>query len=294
MTTTDDRRREILEQVASGDMTPTEASERLAALDALAAHEAEEEARRQRFTNGPGSGPSGSPGAGSASRHYEPAPGGIRRVRVTCAFRSVTVVGDPTVHEAVADGDHEARIEGDTIRIDGDTGLDGLPAAFAFAGPGSRMSRVVKVQGRRVRPLLVRMNPALELDADVSAGSLSIDGVRGPINATCAAGSLRIDGFESPIDLNVSAGSVTASGKLDFGESHIQCDAGKVNLELERGSSVRITTRVNLGKVGFGGGLADRSAPVRGTGSDEHVVGTGTGRLDISCNLGSVQIDLDE
>ena len=269
-----DRRREILEQVASGAMAPAEAADRLAALDALAEHEAAEQASRDE------------PSVAAA-------PAGLNRVKVTCAFRTVSIVGDPTVREAVADGDHDARIEGDTLHIDGDTGLDGLPSAFAFAGGGgaSRVHRAVRVQGKRVRPLVVRMNPHLQLEVDVSAGSLSIEGVRAPITATCAAGSVRIDGFMAPIDLNVSAGSVSARGRLDHGDSRIQCDAGKVALDLERGSSVRIVTRVNLGKVNFG--AAGRPG-VRGTGSDDHVVGTGTGRLDITCNLGAVQVDVDE
>src|SRR5579884_1103569 len=89
-------KREILADVAAGRITPEEADRLLTELE------------------GP---------AEPTPVLEEPAaaglpPSGLRLVRINCAAGSVEVTADPSVQEAVADGEHTARREGDTLFIE--------------------------------------------------------------------------------------------------------------------------------------------------------------------------------
>jgi hypothetical protein len=235
-------RREILSRVAAGTIRPEEAA---AQLDGLA---------------------------------QEPSPDAIQRVRIGRQFGSVDIVGDPSVRDAVAEGPHQARIDGDAMMIESEP-EDGA-GGFAFG----------LALGRRfwTDRLLVRMNPRLALELDVQAGSCRVRGVTGPIKAEVQAGSATIDGFASPLMLSVQAGSVRANGCLRAGESMISCEAGSVALHLERGSSVRIRADSALGKVTLPGGDT-----AKGRASRVAVVGDGDASLLIDTSMGSVNVTAD-
>jgi hypothetical protein len=139
----------------------------------------------------------------------------------------------------------------------------------------------------------VRMHPSLALEATVSAGSLTVRRVHGPITATVAAGSAKIDDFEGPITLAVSAGSVSARGRLTWGQSRIDCDAGSVSLLLARGSSVSIRARSDLGKISLPGGHSTDGRGWLLGGTSEATVGGGEATLDVRVNMGGVSVNVD-
>lgn len=257
-------RRTILTQVAEGTISPEEAAERLDELERIA-----------------------------GSTEEEPPPGTdtpIARVRVIGSFRTTKVIGDPEVREAVADGPHVARREGDTLIVmDETTGPD--VESYRF---GKRDRHIVIGLGSRPRPIEVRMNPNLPLDVELAAGTLNVRGVRGPIRARVDAGTARIEGFRAPLEVDVTAGSLQASGVLAGGESRVRCEAGSVKMTLERGSSVRIRTRVGIGKVVLPDASVHQGAGFRiGAGSHEAVVGDGEGSLEIETSLGSVSVSAE-
>jgi len=279
----DDERRRILTAVADGQMAPSEAAE---ALDAL-----------------------GEPAADHPGRPPLP---DLARVRVVASARAVRVVGDPGVREAVADGPHELRREGDTLVVSGDTDDVG-GGGFVSSGPGWR----VRAHAGGPRTLTVRMHPDLALDAEVSAGSLDVAGMRGPIRGEMAAATVRITGFAGPLDLETSAGRIDASGVLAGGSSRVRCHAGRLTMRLEHGSSVRINGRTTVGKMvlpddgdpgpaargplsdvaGQRGPLSDGAGSRRGRRrlGDERqaVVGDGAGTLDVEVNTGTAVIRAD-
>jgi hypothetical protein len=238
-------RREILSRVAAGTISPEEAASQLDAIN-----------KDQEDT--------------------EPA---IRRVRVIKRLGAAEIVGDPNVHDAVAEGQHRVHIEGDVMIIEGEVAHE--PGTFitrSWLGFSEHSS------GDR---LVVKVNPALALDLQVQAGSLRVNGVEGPIRADVQASSATIDGFRKPLDLTVQAGSIRANGRLDDGESRIACDAGSVTLYLERGSSVRIKAQAHIGKVVLPG--------VAGaTGAQDVTVGGGAASLLIKTSMGSVKVTADE
>ncbi len=265
----DAERRKILSAVAAGHMDPADAAE---ALDAL------------------GEPPAQQPGS-------DPSPD-LVRVRVVASAQVVRVVGDAGVREAVADGPHELRREGDTLVVSGDT-EEGGAGGFVSSGPGWRVRARV---GNVPRALTVRMHPDLALDAEVSAGSLDVRGVRGPIRGALAAATVRIAGFAGPLDLETSAGRIDASGVLDGGSSRVRCQAGRLTMHLEHGSSVRISGRTTVGKMVLPGDDDETRPAARAAArsgrrlhGDERqaVVGGGVGTLDVEVNTGTAVIRAD-
>ncbi|HEY9288710.1 MAG TPA: hypothetical protein VIT43_11885 [Candidatus Dormibacteraeota bacterium] len=236
-------RREILSRVAAGTISPEEAASQLDSLNRTEAA-------------------------------AEPA---VRTIRVARHLGSVEIVGDPSVREAVAEGPHRARVEGDTMVFEPDPSIDEGTFIFGFG------------RNWASDKLLIRVNPGAGLDLQIQAGNCRVRGVEGAIRADVQAGSATIEGFRGPLTLAVQAGSVRASGRLADGESTISCDAGSVNLALERGSSVRIVSRATMGKVellGDAGAFSNR-------GGHEATIGEGTALLNVTTNMGSVRISAE-
>jgi hypothetical protein len=278
----DDERRAVLERVARGEISPSEAA---SLLEEIESREAPERDPRDWAADwaepAPRSEPQTPPTAGA----------GATRVRVVCSIGTADVVGDPTVREAVAEGPHVARRDGDTLVIEGQPVEFEMGPGFMFNWAEGRHERHMRMrrQMRRggfqwgdVVHLRVRVNPDLPLDADAQAGRVRVRGVHGPIRANVQAGGLDISDFRSPFDVNVQAGSVSARGRLDGGTSRVNCEAGSVRINLERGSSVRVTAHTTLGKVTFDG---DARSP--------WTVGAGDGTLDISGTMGSVRVSAE-
>jgi hypothetical protein len=177
------------------------------------------------------------------------------RVRLIRTTGSADIVGDSSVREVVVEGPHRLRREDDAVVVE----------ALDLGG------------GERVR---LWMNPDLALSVEGRAGSVSVRDVRAPIRCEALAGSTRIESFSGPISVSLLAGSVRASGRLDHGHSTVSCDAGSVQLHLERGSSVRVTAAGAGARVSVEGRRSGRS----------WVIGGGTGTLDLSARTGSIRV----
>lgn len=302
---TDDERdaakRRILTLVAEGTLSPSDAADQLAALDAPTGTGADGDAGDAEVDEFDLEGPDPT---------WETAPpprprsgsGPVRAVRVTSTARSVVIIGDPDVREAVAQGRrYEQRYDGDTLVISSDIDFDDPDGFGAFRVnhiPGGH--RRIVIDGRRginqarqlVRDtLVIRMNPTLALGAEIAAGSLSVTGVRGPVKANVAAGSMKIDDFEGPISVDVAAGSFKGNGRLDHGQSKINCAMGSVKLDLDESSSVRIIADASLGSVKLPGRPFKAEKGSFGmTENQETVVGAGHGELRVETSMGSVKI----
>jgi hypothetical protein len=234
----DEDKRAILTEVAAGKLSPEEAAARIETLER------------------------------EAGARVRPAAGGLRLVRIDAQARSVVVIGDQKVDEAVADGPHLARREADVLVIE--EPIDG--------NLGFRFGRGPFGVAFDQQPLLVRMNPELALEADLQAGSLRVRGIHGPVKADIQAGYARLEDIAAPIKLRVQAGSVRVSGRLDGGESLVRCEAGSVRVELDGGSNVRVKARSGLGKVDLPGG------------GSEWVAGSGAGSLALEVGMGKIQV----
>jgi hypothetical protein len=299
----DERQRTILQDVADGRLSPEEAAQLL---------DEAQEADADERPDGP------------SEQRSSTSTAGIQRVRLVQSFRAARVVGDPDVAEAVVEGPHVVEREGDVLVVHGDEGPG--PYGFAFsrgdrpwypsrperperpgrgrggenanwwAGSWGSPSGWVGRWGladafRRIaEELTVRMRPDLALDADVTAGSLKVAGMIGPLRIAVSGGAASLDRFRGPLDLSVEAGSVKGSGVLAAGSSRIHCQAGSVKLNLERGSSVRIRARTELGKLLLPG---DPNWIAGAEAAREVTVGDGEALLEIEASMGSVVVSAD-
>ena len=291
--------RAILEDVAAGRLSPEEAAARIAAV--------QDEARATDKTAA-GSGPRSdddAPGRASdrdraQSREREPQDrpvGVLSTVRVRGGVGTVTVIGDPTVREAVADGAHEVVYEDGepVIEIKGFGDFEGFGGSGGFSGFSFSRSdfRRAGIENG-LRPVTVRMNPDLALEVELHVGRLVVRHVRGPIRADVQAGPIKVEGFAGPIELSAQAGTISAKGRLDRGESRVECQAGAVHVHLEPGSSVRVSASASLGQVRLPGeGSAARQAGkgwMFDSSAREMTIGDGAGSLEAHASMGAVHI----
>jgi hypothetical protein len=63
---------------------------------------------------------------------------------------------------------------------------------------------------------------------------------------------------------------------------------GNVTINLEKGSSVKVTARTTLGKVAVDGSGGEQI--ILGQSGKEVTVGAGAGSLDIECTMGNVRV----
>jgi hypothetical protein len=272
--------REILEAVAAGRLSPEEAARAL------------EEGKQDRAEDSPDPAPpplhdsaEGGPPPGDA-----PTGGGPDvRVQITATARSVRVIGDPGIVEASVEGRHRAERVGNTIVIEGSPKPDDEDG-FSFEGPGS-WHRHWHHWRQVTEPLVVRVHTAAAVSAEVSAGSLSIQGVTGPLSVVIAAGSARLEDVNGPLDVEARAGAVRISGRIEAHQSRIRCEAGSVSLHLRPGSSAVVRARAELGRIRIHG-LAPTDSMFGGV--REATVGAGTATVDVETTMGSVDIFSDE
>jgi hypothetical protein len=251
------RRRQILERVARGELTPEEADELL---------------RRAEL---------------------EPAepPEGIGRVKVSAEFGAVVVTADPSVTQVEVDGPHRISVDGDTLVVRSNVDyLDEVGQGFSIHLGGRRRARIKGAAGLNALKLRVRMNPSLPLEVKLDAGSLYVSGVRAPIRARLGAGPMTIEDFSGTIDLAVNAGAVRATGTITGGESRIRNDAGAVRVELDPASSVRIIGEAALGKVVLPS--EEESVRRRFGSSRTATVGDGAGTLRVETGMGSINVSV--
>ena len=258
-----DTRREIVNQVASGKISPEEGAARLESLETVEAPAPSEPAV---------------PAAGTATTTA------TRRVKVASVIGSAEIVGDPSVAYAVAEGPHRVRQDGDTLVIE--QGPLDENDTFSFSR-GDRRAFVNSLDPGR-RKLRVRMNPDLALIVLVNAGSLRVEGVHGAITGEVLAGGCKISDFAAPLDLSIQAGNLNMSGCLGSGASRVRCEMGNVTINLERGSSVKVTARTTMGRVVVESGGGE--PVVLGQSARQVTVGSGEGSLDIDCTMGNVRV----
>ena len=266
-------RREILEQVASGELSPEEADELLRAA-----------------------------GAEEAAAPPPPSPSRVNRLKIRAGFGAIIVTGDESVAEAEVDGLHQASHEDDTLVIHSDVDPN-IPGAFEIDLGRQRRRRgrlgiavgpMVFGAGHKGRPLQktslrIRMNPRLDLDVRLDAGSLSLTHLRAPLRARMSAGPITIEDFTAPVDVSVNAGAIRALGELTYGESRIKSDAGAVRVELVPTSSVRILADTALGRIVLPGHDPETGGK-RFSSRREAVIGAGDATLRVETAMGSINV----
>lgn len=205
-------------------------------------------------------------------------------LRLRAMTRRVRVLAAPEVTTVSVDGPHELRREGATLILESDRDLPfGDPFAFLPAMRGG--FRLAPPHGFPLSfgsDLVVRMNPAIALDVDVTAGSLLVRGLS-RVRARVTAGSARIEEMDGPLDLHVIGGTAKVDMTARGRENRIRCESGSISLRLRKDSDVRLRPDAQLGRIVIDGAEGGR----------EIAIGAGTGRLDVEIVMGNLQVEVE-
>lgn len=254
--------RDLLTRVASGEITPEEGQALLDAAPAATALAAPQADPRTV----------------------------VSRLAVRATGARLTVVADPTVDTAVADGPHRVSLEGDLLVIRSGTEGEGYettgsPATFKdWVSAGWRGAT-----GQRGGiPLRIRVNPHLPLDVGLVAGSLHLAGVQAPVHVVVEAGSAKLEDGRGELTLTATTGSADVAWQFT-GESSVGVELGSAAVRVMPGSDVVVTTDGAMSKLAVttpdGALKADRVGRLGPV-----TVGVGSGRLAVSARLGAAEV----
>lgn len=224
----------------------------------------------------PGDSPASSSAAGATGR----AGAGARRVSVRVTGKKVVIVVDPSVNSCHVTGDHVLRRNGDVIEVSAEGDL--RPHLGAIKLPGPLQFDVLR--RTRSNELLVRVNPALALDVEVTAGNLQISNVARLGRVRLTAGAATITGFEVVEDALLQAGVVRMAGRITSGRSRIRVESGQLALKLDDDSNVTVVAASSVGRVSWSGQHS-------GAG-DQVVMGNGAARLDVTVVMGHAGVQV--
>ncbi|MCB0912580.1 MAG: hypothetical protein KDB60_13275 [Propionibacteriaceae bacterium] len=283
----------ILEDLAAGRIDASEAARRIDALKADAPPEpkpaeptneelGEDPGRRQYspYAREVFGQPDPDEPAPASGRRRPTGSKGVDRISVRAVGRRVRIVGDPAVATASAEGPHVLRRNGSVLEVasDGEIGpsLDG----FSILRPPRNLDDV-RAMGLG-KELYLRVNPAIIVDVEVTAGHLACEGVPyfGKVRVT--AGGAELSGIAEVNDVLVQAGSALVKGTITTGRSRVRVESGQLTVELADDSNVTVRGEAQLGKVSWSGGHMGQV--------DEVVLGNGSARLDVGVVMGWANI----
>jgi hypothetical protein len=213
-----------------------------------------------------------------------PVPAGVQRVVIRAIGRRVRLIGEPAINGVAVDGPHVIKRDGDTLAInsEGDMGvsIDGF-SMLRNRSVGDLKSHV----NGFAKELSIRVNPSLQVEIEVTGGSVVAERLPGLNRVRVTAGTAKVSDVDGPIDLLVQAGSATLDAQLTKGRSRVRVESGAANVTLRRGSDVRVHTEAQLGRVTWTGAVNGQSKDVE--------IGRGRGALDVEVLVGTAQIASD-
>lgn len=272
---------DVLRRVAAGEITPEEA---LTRLDGPQARPSESHEQQNEPTDEP---PYGTPPTAQAE------PSGpvtdLKAVRITTAYRSLEVIADPSVSEAIVSGPHTVRRDGGVLVVD----TPDLPTLFNDDTEGGRFSFAALPRGLawarswRDHQLSVRVNPRMPVEIDGCGLSLRLAGAEAGARIRLVASAAKVERVRGPIDVDAVSSSV--KGTIEpTGESRIAAESSSVKVSLLEGSGVRITANNRMGKVVLPSGPVTSTSTIAET--RDTVVGDGRGHLTVESLMSSVLI----
>lgn len=210
----------------------------------------------------------------------------VRRIIVKAGAVRLNIHGDPGVAQAVAQGPHTMKREGDALLIDTNTTL----GDYAVEPPRSAFMTWVGQMVNRVGATLdIRVNPDLPIQVLLVGGPLELSGMRAGASVGVEAGSAHVSG-RGPLLLDVASGS----GLVDWtftGQSRVRADMGSVAVTVRADSDVVVTADTSLGQAVVQTHEGNLKASQDGT-TAPVTVGEGAGVLTVSSRMGSAKVVL--
>ena len=221
------------------------------------------------------------PAARTSAEPRGKAANGVERISVRAVGRRVRIIGETSVATLSADGPHVLRRNGTTLEVSSDGEIGPSLDGFSILRGVPRSLEDIRALGLG-KELLLRVNPALEVDVEVTAGQLSTERVPhlGKIRVT--AGGAKLLDVTDVNDVLVQAGSATIKGTITSGRHRVRVESGSLSITLGDDSNVTVKSEAQLGRVSWAGGHS-------GAG-DEVVMGHGNARLDVEVVMGHAQV----
>jgi hypothetical protein len=213
---------------------------------------------------------------------HVPMPAGVQRVTVRAIGRRVRLIGEPAINGVAVDGPHVIKRDGDTLAIssEGDMGVS-IDGFSMLRNPTNLKSHVNGL----AKELSIRVNPSLQVEVEVTGGSVHAERLPGLTRVRVTAGTAKVTDVSGPIDLLVQAGSASLDAQITKGRSRVRVESGAANVNLRRGSDVRVHTESQLGRVSWAGAVTGQSKDVE--------IGRGRAALDVEVLVGTAQIISD-
>jgi hypothetical protein len=254
--------RDLLNRVASGEITPEQA-----------------QAHLQGPTPPPGAAPGGPAGSGASAQP-------VSSLAIRASAVRLIIVGDPAVDSAVAEGPHRMSHDGDTLTVHSDLSA----GEFQTGTPRSAFATWLGSVNKAGSTLRVRVNPNLPLEVLNVAGSLELSGVRAPARVGVEAGSAKLHGGAGSLALSVASGSADVEWQF-FGDCSVTTDLGSARVSVLPGSDVAIAAEATVGmaSIRLADGTTIKASPA---GNPPVVVGQGAGRLTVTSRLGSLVVSV--
>lgn len=228
-----------------------------------------------------GAGSASAPRATEHERSWQQPTGdaGGQRVSVRSVGRRVKIVADASVNSVAVNGPHVMRRTGNTVEITSEGQARPLEGLNLLNLP--RSLEDLKGLGLGTE-LVVRANPSLVVDAEVTGFGLVVEGMPRVGRVRVTAGGATLTGVRQAEDVLVQAGPATISGPISEGRSRVKCESGALTVTLTAGANATVRGAARLGRVVW---------PGDGLGAvDEWIVGNGSGRLDLEIVMGVATI----
>ncbi|GAA2838943.1 hypothetical protein [Kribbella solani] len=211
-----------------------------------------------------------------------PIPSGVQRVTIRAIGRRVRLIGEPAVNGVAVDGPHVIKRDGDTLAIssEGDMGVS-IDGFSMLRNPTDLKAHVNGL----AKELSIRVNPNLQVEVEVTGGSVNAERVPGLSRVRVTAGTAKVADVDGPIDVLVQAGTASVDGQITKGRSRVRVESGTATVALRRGSDVRVHTEAQLGRVTWTGAVSGQSKDVE--------IGRGRAALDVEVLVGTAQLTSD-
>jgi len=207
---------------------------------------------------------------------------GVQRVTVRAIGRRVRLIGEPAVNGVAVDGPHVIKRDGDTLAIssEGDMGVS-IDGFSMLRNPTDLKAHVNGL----AKELSVRVNPSLQVEVEVTGGSVNAERLPGLTRVRVTAGTAKVADVDGPIDVLVQAGSASLDAQITKGRSRVRVESGTAQVALRRGSDVHVHTEAQLGRVTWSGAVSGQAKDVE--------IGRGRAALDVEVLVGTAQIASD-
>ncbi len=206
---------------------------------------------------------------------------GVERISVRAVGRRVRIVGETAVATLSADGPHVLRRNGSVLEVSSDGELGASLDGFSILRGVPRNVEDIRALGLG-KELLLKVNPSIVVDVEVTAGSLNTERVPHLGKVRVTAGGAKLLDVTEINDALVQAGQATIKGAIKTGRNRIRAESGSLSITLGDESNVTVTGETQLGKISWSGGHT-------GAG-DEVVMGNGSAKLDIEVVMGHAQV----